>query len=611
MQDLIRTQELEKKLFLREREFSKVFQEFKILNDKLGRLLSLSNSLSLIYTSDSIDSLFENVLTMFSKINVEKILILTKHNNDFVISNCSGYSRKAKLSLINLSLPDLKTYYQQVIKSKETKYFSINDPLIENLVNLCNFIISPIINNENKVFALLIAGVSRDKLKIFESFNESSVEFFTLLTTQLSIGAQKYQYLKDLQNFNVSLEEKIQERTKKLQKTTNELKKAKDLSEEANNAKSQFLSVVSHELRTPLHVILGINGLLTQKCKKHNDNDAENKLAIVKNSAERLLSLVNDILDLSKLEKGKTEKNLETVQLKEIIETTRNEAYALKNNDNIMFEMVYKPEISGLFFQSDKRKIQQVISNLLSNAYKFTSKGKIVFTLKINSAKKQLLISVSDTGTGIEKRLLKKIFEPFYQIEKYHLHAAIKGSGLGLPICKQYIELLGGTIKAQSVLGQGSIFSFITPFIIAKQAIKKKKTVPENYKILFKELKNKTILLCDDDEFNRCFLEMILKDKINYDLVEDGFKVLEKVKDNTYDAIFLDIQMPEIDGIETLKLLSQVIDTKKIPVYALTALAMKTEQNKLHEYGFTNYLLKPFSESEFFEFIIQELIKKK
>jgi len=599
-------QELEKKLFIREREFNDIYIKNKLLTDRFHRLLHLSNTFAVIHTTQSIEQIFDAVLSSFSKMNIEKILVV-KHieNQQWIVSHCGGYSRRQKEVMINQSMMCLIPYFEEVILSGISTFFTIQDPGIQNIVQLMNIIISPIINSEKEIWAFLIVGISKDKIAYFEDFNESTVEFFSLLSAQLSIAIQKNQYFNKLQNLNEALEDKVEKRTKKLEETTFELRKAKEIAEEANQAKSQFLSVVSHELRTPLHVILGINDILIRKFLDLDD-DTANRLKIVERSSKRLLNLVNDILDLNKLESGKMEKRLESIELKELLTCAYDEATSLLKNKKLEFHLDFKHQYDHLIFLSDKQKLQQVITNLLSNAYKFTDYGRVSLMVKVKNNEQLIEFSVSDTGSGISSQHLDKIFEPFYQIDG-GLSRSIKGTGLGLPICKDHIELLGGKIWVTSEPSKGTTFTFQIPLIYASLQESTQHSVIDHNQHNIQNIKTKRILLCDDDEFNRSFLEMIVKDKIQYDLVGNGFMALQYAKENNYDAIFLDIQMPGMDGKETYLRLTKEIDLQKIRVFAMTAQAMKEEQLKLRQHGFTDFLLKPFTEADFMAFLLRWL----
>lgn len=268
-----------------------------------------------------------------------------------------------------------------------------------------------------------------------------------------------YLQRKELERYSKKLEEEVREKTKELQLVNNELSKANIKLEEADRLKSIFLASMSHELRTPLNSIIGFTGILLMGMSGEMNEEQKKQLTVVKNSADHLLSLINDILDVSKIEAGKVEVSIEEFGLDDIVNEVV-ETFSPTVSEKGLKLLRDVPE--GITLFSDKRRLKQVLMNLVSNAVKFTDKGKIKIEGRISEDGKKLEISVSDTGIGIKKEDMNKLFKTFQQIDmsstKRH-----EGTGLGLYLSRKLAALLGGDISAESEVGKGSRFTFTIP----------------------------------------------------------------------------------------------------------------------------------------------------
>ncbi len=391
----------------------------------------------------------------------------------------------------------------------------------------------------------------------------------------------------------------------KYQKLENELKKVSKEAKQLVQIKTDFFASMSHELRTPLHFILGTIGFLLKKDLIKKNYEIKVSLEMIKQSGQRLLEIVNQILDISKLESKKEEIEPEIFILEELVFGLKDMMKTLIGPKSIKFHLNCELNLQKSIL-ADKRKLNQIIINLLSNSVKFTEEG--VINLNIYCLKDRLYFEVNDTGFGIPSEKLDLIFEPFEQAKSKSVLTQ-KGTGLGLAISKQYVELMGGEIWVESEVGEGSSFIFWIPYIEKKLNKIDEDKEKSSKGINLKGFIDKRILICDDDSFNLTYLEMILKDKINYDLVESGENLLEKAKKEKYDLILIDIQMPKMDGIETLKRLKKLKIDQKTKIVALTAQAMAGDKEKFLEEGFDSYLSKPFNEESFFSFI-REIITR-
>ncbi|MFA5880309.1 MAG: ATP-binding protein [Candidatus Margulisiibacteriota bacterium] len=381
-----------------------------------------------------------------------------------------------------------------------------------------------------------------------------------------------------------------------------EIKRVKKEAEDLLKLKSEFFASMSHELRTPLHFILGTINFLLKKESIKKQYEVKVSLEMVKQSGQRLLELVNQILDLSKLASKKEEINSEVFLLEEIVFGLKDMMKTLIGPKPVKFYLDCDLNLQKNIF-SDKRKINQIIVNLLSNSAKFTERGKII--LNLYKLKDRLYFEVTDTGLGIPQEKLDTIFDPFVQVQGQETKQ-YKGTGLGLAISKQYVEILGGEIWVESQITEGSSFIFWIPYI-EKETKKTKEKVTKNKQFENTDFIDKHLLICDDDNFNLTYLEMILNNKINYTLVNSGKELLTKANNNKYDLILIDIQMPEMDGIETLNQLKTIDLNKTTKVGALTAQAMAGDKENFLNKGFNCYLSKPFSEEGLFTFIKENL----
>ena len=394
-----------------------------------------------------------------------------------------------------------------------------------------------------------------------------------------------------------------------------EAEAATKAAEKANEAKSAFLSTVSHELRTPLTSVLGFAKIIRKRLDERifpivNKSDAKTEktigqisenLEVVISEGERLTHLINDVLDLAKIEAGKMEWNLEDTSMTEVAEraiaaTTslfeQKKLHLVKEIDDDL------PSISG-----DRDKLIQVIINLISNSVKFTDEGSV--TCKVFKEKDEIIVSITDTGIGIAPEDHAAVFEQFKQVGGDTLTDKPKGTGLGLPICKEIVEHHGGRIWLESETGKGSIFSFALPVKKSKTGKPvhlddlvtqlKKQMAQSKFKIVGKDA---TILVVDDDDSIRSLLQQELSDA-GY-LIEqatNGKDALESVRKNKPDLIILDVMMPEMNGFDVAAVLKNDPQTMDIPIIVLSVVMDKARGYRI---GVDRYLTKPINTTELF-----------
>ncbi len=377
-----------------------------------------------------------------------------------------------------------------------------------------------------------------------------------------------------------------------------ELLQAKIQAEEAGKAKEQFLSTMSHEIRTPMNAVIGMTNLLLQESPKAEQIE---NLSALKFSAETLLALLNDILDFSKIEAGKIELAKVVVNLKSIAEGLRNSFDQLAKNKGIELIAEIDKQIP-LNLIGDPIRINQVLTNLIGNALKFTERGKVTLSLKLEKDLKHsatIQFAISDTGIGIHKEKQGIIFKEFTQANA-ETTRKYGGTGLGLAISQRLVKVLGGVIKVISKPDHGSTFYFSLQFPKTDIPVFEQHDLG---RILTDVEFTKTyrILIVEDNEINKIIAEKFLtKWGFEVDHAENGAVAVEKHQNENFDLILMDLEMPVMSGYEATLAIRKMSNTKKssIPIIALTASAMLDIQKKIYSLGMNDFILKPFVPNE-------------
>ncbi|MBL3658490.1 response regulator [Fulvivirga sediminis] len=392
-------------------------------------------------------------------------------------------------------------------------------------------------------------------------------------------------------------------------KQEEELIRAKEEAENASQAKADFLSVMSHEIRTPLNAVIGLAHILLEE--KPQDHQLEN-LNTLKFSAENLLSLINDILDFNKLEAGRVDIEAIDFNLLDTIKGIKQSLVlrAKKQPIDIQTRIDIKvPE----YVKGDSTRLSQILNNLTGNALKFTSEGHIIISAHVTEETQDTIsiqFSVKDSGIGIANDKHEQIFNKFSQAE-IETTRKFGGTGLGLAITKKLINIMGGEIRVESILGEGANFFFTLTFEKSnKKAVEETKSNISD--ISNESLKGVSILLVEDNIVNQMvatkFLDMW---EIQVDTAENGLEALSKVSEGTYDLILMDLQMPEMDGYTASREIRAMGgDFNKIPIIALTASALSDIRSNVLEAGMNDFVSKPFNPKDLFEKISQNLNKE-
>lgn len=468
----------------------------------------------------------------------------------------------------------------------------VSSGLVE--IKIKYLLLLPIFYN-NKITALLELG----------SINKPSdevIDYLDKIKDQLAIGITNSKALVQMENFVAELKKLNEEYQKQnlqikqqndtliklhndLKEQAQELERQKEKAEESTRVKSQFLASMSHELRTPMNSILGLTELILEKANLEDKN--RERLEVVLNSGKRLMNLINDILDLSKIEAGKMEIRYEDVILDEVIEEVSASVTPLVNKKSIGFQVVRNID-TRMLINTDRGKVTQVLINLLGNAVKFTDEGSVM--LRISTEDNLLNFEVVDTGIGISEEDKKLIFEEFRQADgsttrKYG------GTGLGLAISKKISDLLGGSISVNSRINEGSTFTFSIPLKFVDTMVPELQSKID-VRTLIKNRKNPILVIDDDEEVRYTIGQYLLSKGYEVLFAEDGDKGLQMAIENQPFAITLDVMLPGKDGWSVLKELKGDVRTKDIPVILVSIIG---DKNIGYELGAFEYFIKPIS----------------
>jgi signal transduction histidine kinase/CheY-like chemotaxis protein len=579
-------------------EIGKLGQAFNLMLDELDKnqkaKKEYSEFITLINQNPSLDEI--------SKAALNKIIgtcefivgaLYFVEDDELQLLSAYGLEKAKSVKKENFGFSD------RVIQSKEIIEIDSEDELPVVSVGLMNFklkclLLVPVIYNDKVISVLELGSVNKP--------TEEAREYLEKIKDQLAIGLTNAKALVQLEDFvgelkrlnddyhKQNLKFKKQNETlvklhQELKEQAGELEIQKQKAIESTELKSQFLASMSHELRTPMNSILGLTELIIEKADL-NKKDQE-RLEVVLNSGRRLMSLINDILDLSKIEAGKMEINAEDVILEELIGEVSTSISPLIMKKGIEFNI--KREINTkILINTDRRRVEQVLINLLGNATKFTEKGEVKFN--ISRSDERLIFEVIDTGIGISDEDQEVVFEEFRQADgsssrKYG------GTGLGLSICKKIVDLLGGDLSLTSKMGYGSTFTLKIPL---KYISPNKKEISDqvNVSTLIKNRKHPILVIDDDKEVRYTIGQYLASRGYQVIFAEDGDEGIQLAIDKQPFAITLDIMMPNKDGWSVLKELKENEVTKDIPVIIIS---INGDKQIGHSVSAFEYFIKPIS----------------
>ncbi|HEY0245161.1 MAG TPA: ATP-binding protein [Mucilaginibacter sp.] len=406
------------------------------------------------------------------------------------------------------------------------------------------------------------------------------------------------QTLKVIENYEMITQMESLEKEARLQIEKAEIMEKKNLAEQAARVKQDFLSTMSHEIRTPLNAVITIAALLSDKV----DKDEQQLVDALKFASNNLLVIINDILDFTKLDAGKTSLELRPTDFKLLLDNIKNTYDSLAKEKGLNLYLNVDANIAR-YYTIDETKLSQILGNLVTNAIKFTQYGKVDINIKwkgSNRSVDELTFEVTDTGVGIPEDYLDDVFESFSQARSAKTRKQ-GGSGLGLAIVKKLVKLYGGHIRLSSIVGKGSVFSFDLKLKKAGNPITK---ITEHSD----HLHGKTVLLAEDNLINAMVISKLLS---NWSMVaehaKNGLEAVEKSKLKAYDYILMDIHMPEMDGYEATKnILNTENPNTKTPVFALTA-DITAEAQEEYQPWFNGFLHKPIEIDKLYEAFISTL----
>lgn len=392
------------------------------------------------------------------------------------------------------------------------------------------------------------------------------------------------------EDFNTMLEQ-IKLRDKERDQVQAKLKEAKDRAEESDQLKSAFLANMSHEIRTPMNAILGFTELLTISENDITSEEKSHYIDLIQNSGNNLLHLIDDIIDISKIEAGQLKivyKDCDLTKLLNNLTDSYQEIKRKRGKAHIDLRLRLSENTQNRIIRTDPNRLNQVISNLLDNALKFTEEGFIELGCTALTTRK-LQFYVKDTGIGMDSQKQQVVFDRFYKVEddKTKLY---RGAGLGLAISRSLIDMLGGQIWVDSQPGKGAVFTFTIPLIPSKNKISQKKSSRKPTNL---DWKDKTILIAEDEPTNFSYLREVLKPTgVNLLHAHNGKEAVDTIKFNKrIDIIIMDIKMPIMNGFEATKLIKEM--APEIPIISQTAYAMENEIEIARNTGMDDYLIKP------------------